>query len=162
MKLATLPMEELAPLLQLQLDNGGTANLVVTGVSMFPTLRHRRDTVVLTTLERPLRRGDLILYTRKSGQYVLHRIVTKPKNGAFICSGDNQWRPEPVEQSQVKALVKAYIRNGKRIDVNSFGCRLWVGFWVAVFPVRRPLLWAGHLLLRIRRWMKKKTPVLKK
>ena len=155
MEMATLPMEELAPLLQLQLDNGGKANLVVTGVSMFPTLRHRRDAVVLTPVDRPLRRGDLILYTRASGQYVLHRIVTKPKNGAFICSGDNQWRPENVEQSQAKALVEAYIRGGKKIDVNSFGCRLWVGFWVAVFPVRRPLLWAGHLLLRIRRKLKR-------
>ena len=45
MELATLPMEELAPLLQLQLDNGGKANLVVTGNSMHPTLLHRRDIV---------------------------------------------------------------------------------------------------------------------
>lgn len=155
MELATLPMEELAPLLQLQLDNGGKANLVVTGNSMHPTLRHRRDIVTLIPVERPLRRGDLILYTRKSGQYVLHRIVTKPKNGAFICSGDNQWVPENVEESQVKALVVSYIRDGKVIPVDSLCCRLWVSFWVAVFPIRRPLMIPRRLLGRLRKKLKK-------
>lgn len=140
MELTTLPMEELAPLLQLQLDNGGRANLVVTGYSMRPILRHHRDSVVLIPPPEKLKRGDLILYTRKSGQYVLHRIVKKPKNGAFICSGDNQWVPEEVHDHQVMALVESYNRGGKKFRADSFRCRLYVTVWVAMFPIRRPIL----------------------
>ena len=90
MEQAIIPMESLAQLIRLQLEKGGRSSLLVTGISMYPILRHRRDTVELVKPER-LRRGDLVLYQRDSGQYILHRIITRPKDGAFICSGDNQW-----------------------------------------------------------------------
>ena len=87
MKISTIPMEDLAQILNFQLESGGTARLVVTGDSMYPTYRHRRDMVILTPVSRKLKRGDVILYQRKTGQYVLHRIISKPKNGKFICCG---------------------------------------------------------------------------
>ena len=44
-----VPMEELVPLLQLQMETGGSARLIVTGYSMMPMLHHRKDSVVLDT-----------------------------------------------------------------------------------------------------------------
>lgn len=140
MEQITLPMEELSQLLLLQLEHGGRANLVVTGYSMHPFLRHRRDSVMLIPPPEMLKRGDLILYKRKSGQYVLHRIVKKPRNGAFVCSGDNQWEPERVCADQVVALVHSYNRGGKKFRADSVWCRLYVFAWVAMFPIRRPIL----------------------
>ena len=153
MKITNIPMEELAQLLQLQMSSGGLARLVVTGNSMYPTLRHQKDAVFLSPVTAPLKKGDLILYKRADGQYILHRIVTKPKNGAFICSGDNQWEPESVEESQVLAVVEQMIRRGKRHNTQKLGYRLWVSCWVFLFPVRRPLLKLRRFLGKIRRKM---------
>lgn len=151
MELSAVSMESLMPVLRLQLENGGRAPLVVTGISMLPTLRHCRDMVELVPLTRPLCRGDLILYQRSNGAYVLHRIVKKPENDRLICSGDNQWEPEDVQTQQVIALVDTYIRDGKRVPVQKLSCRMWVGFWVFLFPVRKPFLKLRRGIGRLRR-----------
>ena len=147
MQVSTIPMESLAEILSLQLESGGRARLVVTGDSMYPTLRHRKDVVYLNPVSRKLERGDLILYKRKSGQYVLHRIVSKPKNGAFICCGDNQWEKEPMTEQQVVAIADGYIRNGKECRENTFR----VNLWIFLFPVRRPLLAMRRFFGKLRR-----------
>ena len=56
------------------LQTAQTLPLVATGNSMAPFLADRRDTVYLSRIERPLRRGDIVLYQRESGAYILHRI----------------------------------------------------------------------------------------
>ena len=140
MEVSAISMESIAPLIRLQLKKGERSHLIVTGASMHPTLRNCRDRVELIPPPAQLRKGDLILYQRVSGQYVLHRIVTKPKDGKFCCSGDNQWEPEEVCAQQVIAFVDTYIRGGKRICVSSVGCRLYVWLWVGLFPIRKPIL----------------------
>ena len=158
MEVSTVSIESLMPVIRMQLETGGRAPLVVTGVSMHPTLRHCRDLVELVPVRQPLKRGDLILYRRESGTYVLHRIVSKPTGGSFICSGDNHWEPENVTERQVIALVDTYIRDGKRISVEQWSCKLWVRLWIGLFPVRRPLLqlrrWLGRLRMRMKRMLK--------
>lgn len=151
MKITDIPMEELSDILQLQMSTGGVARLVVTGDSMYPTFRHKKDVVLLSKICRPLKKKDLILYKRESGQYILHRIVSKPKQDHFICCGDNQWEKEPVAATQVIAIVDSYIRNGKTYSIKYLPYRLWVSFWVATFPVRRPLIALRRWLGRIRR-----------
>lgn len=156
MQISTLPMEELMPILTAQLKSGGRATLVVTGNSMYPTLRHRADAVTLVPVSRELKRGDLILYQRESGQYVLHRIVARPKNGSFICCGDNQWEREPVTRDQVLALADGIIRSSKACTEASRRYRAWVALWVAMLPVRRPLLAMGKAFGRFRRKLKRR------
>ena len=150
-EVTTIPMESLAELLSLQLESGGLTRLVVTGSSMHPTLRHRKDAVFLRPVQRPLRRGDLILYRRANGAFVLHRIVSKVKGDRFICSGDNQWQKEVVTAQQVLAITEAFIRKGKRYSVDHLGYRAWVAFWLFMFPVRRPIIALRRRLGRIRR-----------
>ena len=80
MEKRSLPMEELWQLLQLQLSSGGRARLPVTGYSMMPMLRNRKDTVELIPAADRQKRGAVILYRRESGAYVLHRIIrVKPE-----------------------------------------------------------------------------------
>lgn len=138
MKVETMPMEQLAQLLELQLENG-EAPLRVTGSSMYPTFRSGRDTVFLRKPDAPLRKGDVILYRRQNGRYVLHRIV-RIKDGVLICSGDNQFEPERVEPEQVIARVEAFQRGKRKYKASHFGYRIYVWFWIGVFPVRRPML----------------------
>ena len=56
-----------------RLNAGETVPLVVTGGSMTPFLVHKRDAVLLSKIDAPVRRGDIILYTRAPGLLILHR-----------------------------------------------------------------------------------------
>lgn len=154
MELTPIPMESLAELLLLQMEKGGVARLVVTGNSMYPTLRHRKDAVYLRPVVGDLRRGDLILYRRHDGTFVLHRIVTRPRGNVFFCAGDNQWRKEQVEESQVLAVTDGIIRKGRIYKESNCGYRLWVAVWLFLLPLRRPILALRRFLGRIRRRIK--------
>lgn len=151
MQISSIPMESLAEVLSLQMESGGVARLVVTGDSMYPTFRDRKDVVYLSAVSGNLKKKDLILYKRESGQYVLHRIVSRPKNGRFICCGDNQWEKEPVDFRQVVAVVTGFRRKGKEQTPKTFRYRMWVAVWVGLFPLRRPLLSVRRWLGRIRK-----------
>lgn len=128
-------MEELMPLLQLQLDTAGRTSLCVTGYSMLPMLHHRKDVVILEPVKETPKKGDLMLYRRQNGAYILHRILKK-KTEHYICCGDNQFKKEIVEPSQMLAVVTAFTRNGKEYTNQSKGYRCYVKLWVALHPVR--------------------------
>jgi len=143
-------MEQLVQLLELQLDKG-TAPLRVTGSSMHPMLRDKRDTVYLRAVGDPLGRGDLILYRRDDGSYILHRIVGLLRDGAYVCSGDNQYQPERVEARQVLAVMEGFLRGKKVRSAEHWSYRIYVWGWVGLFPVRRPILAVRRALGRLRR-----------
>lgn len=134
-----IPMEQLVQLLQLQMDRGGAAALTVTGCSMLPMLRENRDTVFLSLPSQPFNKGDIILYRRENGQYVLHRIVSV-SHSEIICCGDNQWQTERIEKAQVIAVVSAFSKNGSRYELDHTLYRLYVWLWVGLFPLRRPYI----------------------
>lgn len=135
-------------LLQTQMDEGGFANLTVTGCSMHPLLRARRDSVVLVPITQKPRKGDIILYRRANGQYVLHRIVAM-ENSRYICCGDNQTMKEPVTQSQILAVVSAFTRRGKTCSVNHPGYRVYVWMWVELFCLRKYYLFVRRRCARL-------------
>lgn len=145
-----LPMEELVPLLEIQLQNGGKARLTVTGYSMMPMLRNRRDSVVLITPQAACKLGDIILYRRENGSYVLHRIIALREDG-YICCGDNQAEREPVGQEQILAVVEGFNRKGKYYSVKHFGYRLYADIWVKGFVLRRPYIAVRRRLGRLAR-----------
>ena len=135
---------------ELQLSQTGCASLSVTGNSMWPMLRHMKDRVLLAPV-KALKRGDIILYQRDNGQYVLHRILKK-KDSYVLCAGDNQLEKEQVEISWVLASVTDFYRGGKRYGVTAAGYRLYKNLWIMLFPVRRVLLWTARRLV----WFKNK------
>lgn len=143
-------MAELAELLQLQLSDRGTAVLPVTGSSMLPMLRGGRDTVYLTQPQMPLRRGEVILYRRENGQYILHRIV-KVTPEALICCGDNQYTLETVAHRQIIGAVTAFERNGKLRKTTAAGYRLYTWAWVTMFPMRRIYIFLRRRFAALRR-----------
>ncbi len=91
MLIGEMPMGELAELIRFQLANGGVANLVVKGSSTAPMLHNGRDSVTLTPPAGPVKRGDVILYQRENGRYVLHRVIRCREDG-LLCCGGGSWR----------------------------------------------------------------------
>lgn len=154
MDTVTVPMESIAELIEVQLSYGDRANLIVTGSSMLPMLHHRRDSVMLAPVGETVKKGDVILYRRSSGRYILHRIIALTEDG-YICSGDNQAVREYVAREQILAVVAEFTRKGRRYGVDAPGYRLYKAIWVGFFPLRRYYLALRRRLARLRRRLAK-------
>ena len=110
--------------------------VTISGNSMAPFLKHGRDTVFLSRIERPIRRGDMILYRRPSGAYILHR-VHKVKDGTLTMIGDAQISLEPnVPIESAGATVTAVTRKGKRLTKKSAVWLFYEKVWLALTPLR--------------------------
>jgi len=129
----------MAPLLEL-VNRGETIPLVISGGSMTPFLVHGRDTVYLSRISRPLKKGDMILYRRETGDYVLHRI-RKVRQERFDLIGDAQTVIETgIRREQVLALVTAVRRKGKLLKKGSFWWMFFEKIWIRMIPFRPAML----------------------
>lgn len=133
----SVALDDLMPVICEKLDIGGRVNLPSTGMSMAPLFHHMRDEVELETADgRVLRKYDMVLYRRDSGQYVLHRIVGYTEEG-YILRGDAQYISEaPVRPDQIIAYVTGFKRNGHRHSCREFKYRLYAIVWVNTCFVR--------------------------
>ena len=122
------------------LETADQLPLRVSGNSMAPFLVHDRDTVFLTRVNRPLRRGDIVLYRRKTGAYILHRICGA-KGDLFSMVGDAQTRIEyGIGREQIFAVVCSALRKGRRQKPGCFWWDFFEKIWVRIIPVRPVLL----------------------
>lgn len=134
-KVKLLPPEMLDQLLGL-LEEAETVPLVISGGSMTPFLVHGRDTVYLSKVKAPLKKGDMILYRRDNGTYILHRICSVDGE-TYTLVGDAQTRLEPgVRRDQVLATVKAVCRKGKILRSGCFWWDFFERVWIRVIPLR--------------------------
>lgn len=111
--------------------------LTVTGGSMTPFLIGGRDTVFLSRLHRPVRRGDILLYRRPMGAYVLHRVYRVTEEG-YTMVGDAQNILEPgIRKEQVVAIVTQAERKGKMLTPGCFWWDFFEKVWIRVVPLRK-------------------------
>ena len=136
METHSVPMSALTPLMEEILTSGGTVELTVTGRSMEPML-HDGVSRVRLAAPRKLRRGDLPLYRRADGSYVLHR-VTQADGRCMTCCGDAQWVFEPnITRSQIVAVMEAFDREGGRwVRADSALYGAYWRVWLAIRPLR--------------------------
>lgn len=126
------------PLLSL-LDETAAVPLVISGSSMTPFLAPGRDTVYLSKVDRPLKRGDMVLYQRENGHYVLHRILRAEKD-SYTMVGDAQYQTEPgIRADQIRAVVTAVRRKGKLLQKGCFWWDFFEKIWIRLVPLR-PML----------------------
>ena len=119
------PLEELYPILLEVIGSGGEFRLFPRGTSMKPLLREGKDSVALVAPEG-YRRGDILLYRRPNGNFVLHRLMEVEKDGRLTFCGDNQSLLEKgVAPDAVIARVAAVYRGEKRISFTSLRYRLY-------------------------------------
>ena len=112
----------------------------VKGGSMVPFL-HNGDTVYLDIPHRPLKRGDIVLYTRGSGCYVLHRIYKVCRDGSFLLVGDAQ---EALERLPAREQIHAIVTSARHKDrlLHPRSLRWWVygHVWLWLLPLRHWLM----------------------
>ena len=131
-----LDPQVLMPALLALLEETETVPLVISGSSMTPFLVHGRDTVYLSKVTVPLKRGDMILYRRDSGAYILHRIF-RAEGDTYTLVGDAQTMLEPgIRADQVLAVVTAVRRKGKLLKKDSFWWDFFEKVWIRMVPLR--------------------------
>lgn len=129
-------LEEYRKLLQ---EGVESLPLVITGNSMSPFLIHGRDTVYLSRLTRPPRRGDVLLYRRQNGAYVFHRVYAVTDRGCTMV-GDAQTELEPgIRPEQIIAIMTRAVRKGRELRPGSFWWDFFEKIWIRILPLRTPL-----------------------
>lgn len=113
--------------------------LVISGNSMSPFLVHGRDTVYLSRLDRPAKKGDVLLYKRDSGAYILHRVYKADKD-SYTMVGDAQTQLEQdIRPDQIIAIMTSALRKGKLQKKGSFWWEFFEKLWIRIIPLR-PML----------------------
>ena len=142
------PEELMGPLLGL-LEETDAVPLVISGGSMTPFLVPKRDSVYLSKADRELKRGDMVLYRRDNGQYVLHRVFCV-ENGLYTMVGDAQTVLEPgIRGDQIRAVVTAVRRKEKLLQKNSFWWLFFEKIWIRMVSLRPVIMKTYQLMKRL-------------
>ena len=126
-KIKTISVEDWHALVQSDVDI--SVDIQLYGNSMYPLIRRLKDQVTVRKCCRVLP-GDIVLFQRSDGKYVIHR-VWKMENGQVMTMGDNCRYPDPwMPESEVLGQV-THIRRGKHsicVDtpVWRFVGRIWL------------------------------------
>ena len=122
------------------LAQGDTLPVPVVGSSMAPFLVHLRDTVLVAAPVRPLKTGDIVLYQRDSGAYILHRICAV-QDGCYTLIGDAHTVVEPgIRRDQIFGVVVSARRKGREQAPGCFWWEFFARVWPRVIPLRPALL----------------------
>ena len=137
------------------LNSEGIFVSTTVGVSMYPMLRNRRDTIIVSPYEGRLKKYDVPLYKRNSN-YILHRIVEVRENSYVIC-GDNCERKEyDITDEHILGVLTGFYRGDKKINMDAWPYKLYVRVWVFLFPVRKIWKFGRRVAVKIWRLIRKK------
>jgi len=115
------------------LSSGGEFKMYPRGRSMLPLIVQDEDSVILKRQDGPLKRNDIAFYQRKNGQFVLHRVVKRERDGSYVMCGDNQINLERgIEDSQIIGIMTSLYKKEKLFDQNSFSHKLYRTFWCCI------------------------------
>ena len=131
--------------------------LVYTSVgdSMLPFIRSGKDLLVIEKPQGRLKKYDVPLYRRDSGQYVIHRVWKVRENDYVIC-GDNRWQRETgITDRHILGVLTAIVRDGKTISVQDRNYLRKVHLWCDFFWIRAAILWTKALPWRVRRKLRR-------
>ena len=121
-------------------EEGKEVSMLIAGSSMSPFLGHERDYIFFKKPEAPIKRGDMVFYQRRNGQYIMHRVWKVNEKGYYIV-GDAQTEIEgPVEKSQIFAVVTRVKRKEKWIGPGNFWWEFFEHIWIRLVPFRRSII----------------------
>ncbi len=106
-----------------------------SGVSMYPMIRNRRDTIIVTPCTGRLKKHDIPLYKRGNA-YVLHRII-KVLPDSYVIRGDNCRASEHgVTDADILGVLTGFYRGGKEVDLGGKAYKTYVYLCRASYPLR--------------------------
>lgn len=123
-----------------ELDKKGILVYTNKGNSMYPLIRQGKDVLIIKKVNTRLKKMDIPLYKRESGQYVLHRIIKVNEND-YVIRGDNTYYNETgIRDDQILGVLSGVIREGKEISVNSLSYKIYSYFWYYTYYLRKLII----------------------
>ena len=132
--------EILIPQIKAMIDEGRTVTFRVRGRSMRPMIEGDRDSVVLVPCTGEVKKDDIILAEVSPKRYVLHRIIKEDGDTLTMRGDGNLVGTETFRRSDVIGRAEAFIRKGKRLNMDSRRWKVYSFFWTRLLPLRRYLL----------------------
>lgn len=121
-------------------EEGREVSMLIAGSSMSPFLIHERDMIYFKKPDRELKKGDMVFFQRRSGQFIMHRIWKVRPEGYYIV-GDAQTQIEgPVERDQIFAQITKVRRKGKWLEPGDFWWEFFEHVWLHMIPFRHVLM----------------------
>ena len=148
-------MEERTRTFSQELAETGRVVYTTRGASMRPLLRQGKDVVVIETPKEHCKKYDTVLFLRKNGQYVLHRIL-KELDGKYWIVGDNCLGGEMVNEQQIIGVMTSLKRGGHSVKLTDWRYRLYVRLWCAPYRLRFCLLRGKWFIFRCLRFVKRR------
>ena len=149
-----LNLSSLLPFIDEAFNRNTTFKIPITGTSMNPLLFEKRDFVFIKKPEFPLEIGDIPLYRRDSGYFVLHRIVGKDEKGYILC-GDNQFILEyGITDKHIIGVVCEMNIDGKSVSVDDEEYIKHKNKYVKNVGSRYPIRRLRYNLSRLLKWKK--------
>ena len=143
---------QMFPVIKEILEGGHKAWITVTGMSMYPFLREDKDCVELScTSFCSIKKGDIVLIRRVSGEYILHRVLRKEKAAFYIIGDAQKWIEGPLKPEQLIAVVTAVKRKGHQFSCQNTWWKLLVGLWINIIPLRHLILKGIRILAKVRK-----------
>ena len=116
------------------IEKEGVYISTTSGVSMYPMLCDRRDTIVVTPTSERLKKYDVALY-RRGESYVLHRVI-KVLPDSYIIRGDNCVAKEyGITDKDIIGKLTSFYRKEKEVNMNGIFYKLYSRFIRVVHPV---------------------------
>lgn len=136
------------PIIKELLSKGNSVRITVTGTSMYPFLRENIDSVELSPIYfKVIKRGDIVMIERDSGEYVMHRVIRKAESCFYIVGDAQQWIEGPIRIDQLIGKVSFIWRKDQKINCNKILWRLLSSLWLILLPARSRII---RLYSRIR------------
>lgn len=135
-----------------------TGKLIYTNVgnSMMPLIKQNRDLIIIEPVQGRLKKYDVPLYKRDSGQYVLHRILKVRKQDYVICGDNRSTKEYGITDQHIIGVLTGVIRKQKMIKVTDFKYKLYVHLWCDLFPIRAFIVRVANKIKRMHIYMEKK------
>lgn len=117
-----------------------SVSVPVAGSSMVPFLVDG-DTVYLDLITTPVKRGDIVLYRRSNGRYILHRVCRVNRDGSYSMVGDAQTELERLpSREQIHARVTYARHRGKVLKPRQLRWWAYRHIWLWLRPWRLQLM----------------------
>lgn len=119
-----------------QLRMGRPVSAFTEGYSMEPLLYEGKTHVILKPVSGELSVGELPIYKREDGVFIIHRIIGVDA-AHYYTRGDNCVTCEKIPKEWMFGVVTEIFRNGKHIRVTDRGYRFYVKIWNFLYPLRK-------------------------
>ena len=111
---------EFMPVALKLIADGAAVPLVVSGNSMEPFLRDGRDSVILSACRASApRRGDIFLFERNDGAYVVHRVHSTDGENVWFVGDAQSFIEGPIPRARLLAEVRTVTRRGAVVKRSS-------------------------------------------